>query len=362
MQAKKRTQVLFAMLMLGIISLFAAKGFARADAPVNAVPLALNGTYSVDTVLYDEDKEAGTAAHHEDFYLISIPTDGSFEFRIMSYTGKSISYGLYNADMSKNFLTGCGNYVSGGTATSPVTKSIVSPVSAGTYYLKISTDGVGTDDNNKPIQGRYLLFGGFTTYGATDAGAYSYDQPLGYAIGSEVIGALTVTDTEDWFKFTCNGGKYNFNVMNYGKSSLSFQISNYDLSKSLLSSSVGSMGEGDTSPRVYSKEDFQLEAGTYYIKFTGGNGKYKFTLSGKATKVKLKCKVTAKKNKKKVTVKTTPYATVKVKYAGKTYKRVAGANGKVTIKLSKKLKKGKKIRVTITKTGCSKISKKIAVK
>ena len=95
---------------------------------------------------------------------------------------------------------------------------------------------------------------------------------------------------------------------------------------------------------------------------TGGSGKYKFNLRKNGKKEKLSCKVTAKRNKKKVTVKTTVGATVKVTYGGKTYTRVAGSSGKVTIKLSSKLKRGKKVKVKITKAGYSKLSKRYVVK
>lgn len=66
-----------------------------------------------------------------------------------------------------------------------------------------------------------------------------------------------------------------------------------------------------------------------------------------------KLTITAKKGKKKITGKTIKKATVKVKIGKKTYKVKSNVKGKFTIKLKgkAKLKKGQKIKVTISKTG-----------
>ncbi len=359
MQAKKRTQILFAALMMSIVILFVASAAARADAPVNAIPLALDGNYSGDKTFWVKDEEAGVADEHmEDIYMVTMPQDGEFEFRIMTFMDNSISYSLWNADMSVNYLDGCGKYVSGGSATSPKTGVVKNVLSAGTYYLKISCSKVdSTKENNK-----YRLMAKYTGYGVNDYGAYSYDQPLGYTLGTDITGALTFTDKEDWFVVNIPGGKYKLNIQNYCNGSIYFELLNNDLSKTILSSSVYEMKDDATSPTVYNNTDLKIDPGTYYIKIKGGSGKYKFNLRKSSKKQKLAYKITAKRNKKKVTIKTTAGAKVKVTYGGKTYTKTANGSGKVTFKLASKLKRGKKVKVKITKSGYSKISKRYVVK
>lgn len=81
-------------------------------------------------------------------------------------------------------------------------------------------------------------------------------------------------------------------------------------------------------------------------------------------KVIKKCKVTAKKGKKNVSGKTIAKATVKIKIGKKTYKVKSNAKGKFTVKLKgkAKLKKGQKIKVTITKKGYKAKNKVFKVK
>lgn len=68
-----------------------------------------------------------------------------------------------------------------------------------------------------------------------------------------------------------------------------------------------------------------------------------------------------KKNAKKVKGTAVPYANIKVKVGGKTYVGSANSKGKFTIKV-KKLKKGKKVKVTASKSGYITTTKTVKVK
>lgn len=69
-----------------------------------------------------------------------------------------------------------------------------------------------------------------------------------------------------------------------------------------------------------------------------------------------------KKNAKKIKGKTEKTATVKVKVGSKTYTVKAGKNGVFNVSLKKKLKKGNKIVVTVTKSGYKTLKKTFKVK
>ena len=69
-----------------------------------------------------------------------------------------------------------------------------------------------------------------------------------------------------------------------------------------------------------------------------------------------------KKNAKKIKGKTEKTATVKVKVGSKTYTVKAGKNGVFSVSLKKKLKKGNKIVVTVTKSGYKTLKKTFKVK
>lgn len=92
------------------------------------------------------------------------------------------------------------------------------------------------------------------------------------------------------------------------------------------------------------------------------NSSKKTTVSKK--KVIKKLTVTAKKGKKKLTGKTIKRATVKIKIGKRTYKVKANSKGKFTVKLKSKakLKKGQKIKVTVSKKGYKTKNKVFKVK
>ena len=357
METKRRSQILFAILLSCIVILCATKGAFARDI-VDAEDLKMTGFYNVDAELVAEDKENGIEADLEHYYKIIVPEDGCVTIKLMSFSTSKIYPEIWKYDMSAAVRKDCNDGVEGATPTSPKTGTVTQVLSSGTYYLKIFSKGAG----------RYKLCSSYSKYGVNDYSALSFESARIYTLGSKIVGAITPTDTEDFFKVKVKkSGKFTFYFANYctgnernSSKTLSVEILNYDASKTLLSQSVG--GYDNNQPGTYKNTELELPKGTYIIKVTGATGKYTTYLKQHVVKKKLKCKVTAKKNKKKVTIKTTPGAKVRLKYGGKIYKRTAKSSGKVTIKVKKKLRKGAKLVVNIKKKGYSTIKRSIRVK
>lgn len=320
---------------------------AKADAPLQSTDFVLNGDYTVDTMLMAETEEH--------WYKLTLVDDGCLEVKIMSYCSSSLDFALFNEDLSQQYKFGCNDYVSGGSETSPVTATASKVLSKGVYYFRM-TGAVG----------RYKLCGSYKAYGVNDSGVDSYDAPFSYELGTTITGALTETDVEDWYRIViAKNGYYDLKIMSYSADTLDYVFSNEDLSTTIADEYVGA-GE-DASPTTYTKE-LALSTGTYYLKLNDAKGKYVLSLASRSqstvTKSKIwKLSVTAKKKKTTFTVKTIPYATLKVKCKGKKWTNVSsGTTGKVKFYYGKKLKKGTKIKVTVTKDGYKKKTKTFKVK
>lgn len=334
------------LLLFVFISLFVVLCVKKieAEAPLNAQPFVLNGAYTNDIWLTENDEKEGH------WYRLDVPSDGLLEIRIMSYCSDSLYFELWNADKSARYkFSSCSDYVSAGSESSPTTGAVTKVLSQGTYYFRLYS-----------ATGRYKLMGSHTSYGTNDASADSYDSPYAYGLGTLVTGALTETDTEDWYRIIVpNNGEYSLNLMSYCSSSLDYTLYNADLSSYYIKSYVSSANSSSPQSKVETKV---LSKGTYYLKVWSATGKYtmSFNQVGKKT---LKLSVTAKKGKKKITVKTTPNAKVTVQYNGKKWKNInSGSSGKVTVTYSKKLKKGKKVTVTVKKSGYTTKKKTVKVK
>ena len=348
MQRKKKLMILCSILSFIVLTgMFTSKYLA--GQPMNARNFPLNGQYSGDTWLDDTEEEH--------WYRVYIPSDGVLEIRMMSYCSGNLHYNLYNEDLSVCYTESCGNYVSPGSESSPVTGTVSKILSTGTYYFCLSG-----------ATGRYRLYGAFYSYGANDYGADSYDSPFNYSSGASVIGALTETDTEDWYRFTLSGRAYcDITITSYCSDSLEYELYNSDLSAKILSDDV--YGGSASSPKTQKIEKQLLPAGTYYLKIYGATGKYVLKINprggfGSSQKKKLSLSVSAKhkNNKITVTVKTAPYAKITAKYRGKTKTTTANSAGKGVITIQKKWKKGKKVKVTVKKSGYTQKSKSVKVK
>lgn len=221
-----------------------------------AVPIAMNGQWSSDYWITDTNKE--------DWYKLTVPQDGKVTIKVMAYMSY-LGYELYNQDLSKEIGNASSFY---GSETAPVTDTYEYVLSAGTYYIKMSRYW----DNN----GKYKMYASFEGYGVTDQGADSYDSPLALPIGSEMVGAITETDTEDWYRLTvATSGYYSVKICTYMQY-LNYSIYNQDLSKEIGHAS--SFGGTETAPATKTY-DYTLSAGIYYIKMNHSWNTGKYTLS-----------------------------------------------------------------------------------
>lgn len=349
---------MFSILLVSICIIPLVK-IAKAGAPIQATDFVLNGEYTIDAVM-DSDST-------EHWYRLNIIGDGNLEVRIMSYCSDALSFKLFNEDLSSQYkFTSCDDYVSGGSESSPVTVTASKVLSRGTYYFCVSG-----------ATGRYKLCGNLNVYGTNDNTADTYDSPYIYTLGTSVTGALTETDKEDWYKIVVSeNGSFVLNVMSYCEGSLNCKLSNEDLSYAYLDDSIGAGSEA--SPTTESKK-VTLAAGTYYLKIWDTTGKYIMNFYSKGTNANSdseKEKSTTKQSKSKITrlaitarrgshyiyVRTISYASLKIKYKGKTWKVSSGSSGSTSVYSSKALKRGKKVKVVVTKYGYKKKTKTARIK
>lgn len=221
--------------------------------------LKMDGKWSSDYWFSKEED-----AH---IYKVVIPSDGYFALKIMSYIGDGCEFELYSDDLSEEYwgggcLKGCGT--GRGSENSPKTAERSTSLSKGTYILKILSHGVG----------RYKLWSTYTNYHVNDVDAVSYDSSMDFKMGSEVIGALTETNSVDWYRIRINkAGYYTIfwkSYVNYrGGNGATVRLYSADLLKTIFEKEL--YGASDSQPKTY-KDDIELSLGTYYLKIDASIG------------------------------------------------------------------------------------------
>lgn len=258
-RTKKCLAVLLMLaMMISPLSGIGSREVSAEEYTTIAVPLAMNGQWSSDYWITDTNKE--------DWYKLTVPQDGKVTIKVMAYM-KYLNYTLHNQDLSKEIEY---DRYFDGSETAPSTNTYVYTLSAGTYYIKVSREY----DN-----GKYKLCASFEGYGVTDQGANSYDSPLALPMGSEMTGAITETDSEDWYRLTVpSSGYYSVKICTYMKY-LNYTLYNSDLSKEIGNASYFYGTETAPATKTY---DYTLSAGTYYIKMAKdyyNTGKYTLSWS-----------------------------------------------------------------------------------
>lgn len=253
-------KIKFCILFGWIIGMVTVYSFAfqakevRAAGYTEANILDFSGKWSNDYYLTD--------TNGEHWYKIVVPEDGKVQIKLMHYMGY-VRAGLYNLDFSNRIED---SRLSGGTETAPETDTLIYELSYGTYYLKIT----GYDN------GRYKINTTYISYQTKDANALSYDHPQMFSPGTQMAGALTYTDKEDWYKIIIKkDARYLFKLTHYMYSTY-YEIFNEDLSKNILS---GRNSGGDENSPEVDLNEVVLSAGTYYLKITGSRGKYLLDLN-----------------------------------------------------------------------------------
>lgn len=250
---KRILAVILAVAMMSTLICTSNTAKAAVDYSSLATDLSLDGNWSGEYWMTDTDKE--------DYFRITIPSDGKFTFKIMSYIS-DLNWTLYTQDWAKTLSYGEADY---GTETAPNTKEYSWGLSAGTYY--ISVDSYRT--------GRYKMYGAFTSWNTTDQGANSFDAPLDLGMGTQMTGAITVTDSEDWYRITVpSTGYYSVKVVAYGN--VDYYLYNSDLSKRIADDTWIDGTESAPDTNTY---DYTLSAGTYFIKMCNSSRQSRYVLS-----------------------------------------------------------------------------------
>ena len=95
-------------------------------------------------------------------------------------------------------------------------------------------------------------------------------------MGTTITGAITATDDQDWFKVVIpQNAYYVFSLTSYMDYSAHFYFYNKDLSETEESEYVY---QGSLSKPAVTKKECVLAKGTHYIKISGDEGKYIFTM------------------------------------------------------------------------------------
>ncbi len=210
----------------------------------------LNGIWSGDYWL--------TETTDEQWYRITIPSDGKLELRLRSYSFTRLQ--LFNYDLSKEIIDSW-DLRADGTDTAPQTSTCIRVLSTGTYYAKTTGS-----------TGKYNLYASYESYGVNDFNAYSFDSPQDLAQNYEITGAITETDGEDWFRIQIPANaRYTFKLTSYNYKKL--RLYNYDLSKEIIGNYDLETRGTDVAPET-KRTNKILSPGTYYIKVSGSNGKY----------------------------------------------------------------------------------------
>ena len=252
---KKFISLLMALIMLISCTSGIQLSASAADYTTLATDIPLNGQWSGDYWLTETNKEQ--------WFRIVIPGDGHVSVKVMSYTGRTY-LDLFNYDLSEEYTSDYWR-VDGGSEASPKTGTYEADFSAGVYYIKISGN-----------TGKYKLTGNFVSFNVNDNGAQSYDSPFLLNSNYTVTGAITQTDTQDWYKIQIpSNGRYVVKLVSYtGRTYL--DVFNYDLSEEYTSDYWRIDGGSEASPKTGTYEaDFS--AGVYYIKITGSTGKYQLS-------------------------------------------------------------------------------------
>lgn len=244
--------VMVIAIAVSMVSGMTLKTVSAADY-ASASDMAFTGAWSEDRWITEESGDH--------WYKLVIPSDGEVEFRMMSYIYYS-GFEVYTEDFSQTLYNENVRY---GNESQPTTGVYYFTLSTGIYYMKIRGD-----------VGRYRINALYTNYGTNDGNAVSYDSPQMYSLGSQIIGAITATDGEDWFRVTIpDTAYYTLNVQAYTYRT-DINIYNEDLSKEIYGKTIR---YGNESKPSTLNDSIIFNSGIYYIKLSDMRGRYIFSLS-----------------------------------------------------------------------------------
>ncbi|SEK64355.1 hypothetical protein SAMN04487770_102157 [Butyrivibrio sp. ob235] len=225
--------------------------------------------------------EIGVAS--QDFYKVTLPSDGIFKIGLMLKNTSHIGLDVFNSsDTSYRVMTTGQMNVDDSAWTGTDSKAL----SAGTYYIRVSSES----PRNRSQKQSYRLKTVFESYGVSENGKDSYDNPKEYTLNTSVTDSFTATDAEDWYKVNITQeGKYHYTAV-----AESEVVSGYNYADATLYNQdlFEKQHLGKACSGSPASSDIYLAPGTYYLKIEGNQVKYTFSLNnakienGKVTKVK----------------------------------------------------------------------------
>lgn len=255
-------------------------------------------TYSDASQLSFDDKWSDNLfmndGNRDIWYKVVIPSDGIWNFKIMSYSSNMVLYTLYDNDIV-DVVRESSNRLQGGSDTSPVSISETIAMTEGIYYLNLHLHEEG-DLGAAKIK----IKSSFEKISVNDKQAVSFDSPQTIRIGESITGILGKTDLEDWFKFTLKTDTtLIFRAKSYCDTFFTYDF--YDEDAQIVQNGSNALqGGSDLSPASEIKE-YTFTKGSYYLKIMnynrGDGGNYEFSLSKKKPQL-VQNSITLKKGEK----------------------------------------------------------------
>lgn len=259
MKKQVLSMLLAMMMLLSVVGMNVVP--ASAEEYTNATGLLLDGQLRMYEHQDGEDA----------WFKFDLTTPGKLNLKVMSYIDGNLGVRLCNADLSETLYSW---YTNAGTATSPQTTSNDAILSSGTYYIKICDDW-------SCETGSYKISATFTPYTVTNEVKGTYDSPQIYTLGSEVVHAITPTQTENWYRITIpTSGYYVQRIRSNMGGGVSYVLYNQDLTDTIASDAWGT-ADGSEAQEGVNTQEIYMSAGTYYVKLYKyyHNGLYKYMLS-----------------------------------------------------------------------------------
>ncbi len=285
-------------LLTGVITLFLAFMLGAGIflmMPCTAVRAEASGGISFDTAVNFSNNSNYTdwisiGSNTSEFYKVTLPYDGYFKVNLMAKNCITMSVNIYSTPDESHSASFAMN--SFAEEESPKTATAANVLSAGTYYIRVSSNDV-YDKNKNSNRQCYKIQTQYISYGVKESTVDSYDNPKALTLGKTYTEAFTWSERADWYKVMIkNPGKYNLKVTSYNNNTEA-RVKNADLTKEQYLYCY----TYNNTPRTET-QDVYLSKGIYYVHLEGTEGKYTFSLSPSKIKNTKVAKVKSVKRKK----------------------------------------------------------------
>ena len=204
----------------------------------------------------------------EDFYKVTLAADGTLNLNAITYGNNPLLVEIKDATLN---TINSGSYYSNDAAA-----GISAPLTAGTYYIRVSA-GAGETDGNYTLS----YWSGATAIGTIADGSgntFGLARDLGTvgATSSFINENVGSSDPVDYFKFTV--GSYSLVDFDVNGADAAYRLKLYDAGGTPIATLADDYGNG--TDRQYLR---YLAAGTYYVGVTTTDAKLAYGLQVTAT-------------------------------------------------------------------------------